>query len=350
MGQAIKTALVSYGMSGKVFHAPLLKANGRFEVVKVMQRSSESALEVFPKAQIVRTFDELINDANIELVLVNSPDDLHYEQTKAALVAGKHVVVEKPFVQSVRQGEELITLAKERNLTLTVFQNRRWDNVFLTVQKVLKENMLGRLVEFEARYNRYRTFVQESWKEERQRGTGILHNLGAHLIDQVVVLFGMPEGVNARLLALREGSDVDDYFDLRLIYSGLSVTLKAGYLVREETPSYMLHGVKGSFVKYGLDSQEEALKRGQAPTGDDWGADPEASWGWLNSDLHGIHFKGKIETIPGNYGLFYSNLFDVIRNNAKALVQPLEALNVIRLMEAAIQSNRDHTTVFLKRE
>jgi predicted dehydrogenase len=350
MGQAIKTALVSYGMSGKVFHAPLLKANQGFEVVKVMQRCSETALEVFPEAQIVGTFDELINDTDIELVIVNTPDDLHYEQTRAALEAGKHVVVEKPFVQSVRQGEELIALARERNLRLTVFQNRRWDNGFLTVQKVLKENMLGRLVEFEARYNRYRTFVQESWKEERQRGTGILHNLGAHLIDQALVLFGMPEGVNARLLALRDGSDVDDFFDLRLIYSGLSVTLKAGYLVREDTPSYMLHGVKGSFVKYGLDPQEEALKKGAWPAGEDWGADPEASWGWLNSDIHGIHIRGKVESIPGNYGLFYSNLYEVIRNDAKALVQPLEALNVIRIMEAAIQSNREHTTVFLKRE
>lgn len=347
MGQAIKTALVSYGMSGKVFHAPLLKANQGFEVVKVMQRSSDTALEIFPKARIVRTFDEMINDADIELIIVNTPDDLHYEQTRAALQAGKHVVVEKPFVQTVHQGEALIALAKEKNLTLTVFQNRRWDNGFLTVQKVLNENMLGRLVEFEARYNRYRTFVQDSWKEESQRGTGILHNLGAHLIDAALVLFGMPEGVNARLLALRDGSDVDDYFDLRMIYPGLSVTLKAGYLVREETPSYMLHGVKGSFVKYGLDPQEEALKKGQVPAGDDWGADTEASWGWLNSEVNGIHISGKVESIPGNYGLFYSNLYEVIRNQAKALVQPTEALNVIRIIAAAIQSHRDHTTVFL---
>ena len=293
MGQAIKTALVSYGMSGKVFHAPLLKAYGRFDVVKVMQRSSETALEIFPEASIVRTFDELINDAEIELVIVNTPDDLHYAQAKAALEAGKHVVVEKPFVQSVKQGEELIALAKAKNLTLTVFHNRRWDNSFLTVQKVLKENMLGRLVEFEARYNRYRTYIQESWKEEHQRGTGILHNLGAHLIDAALVLFGMPQGVNARLLALRDGSKVDDYFDLRLIYDGLSVTLKAGYLVREETPSYMLHGVKGSFLKYGLDPQEEALKKGEWPAGDDWGKDPEESWGWLNSEVNNFHFKGQ---------------------------------------------------------
>ncbi|GAO28684.1 probable oxidoreductase [Geofilum rubicundum JCM 15548] len=348
MGQAIKTALVSYGMSGKVFHAPLLKANGGFEVVKVMQRSTSTALEVFPDACIVQTFEELLNDAEIELVIVNTPDDLHYKQAKAALEAGKHVVVEKPFVQSVKQGEELIQLAKANNLTLTVFQNRRWDNSFLTVQKVLAENMLGRLVEFEARYNRYRTFVQESWKEERQRGTGILHNLGAHLIDQALLLFGMPQGVSARLLALRDGSDVDDHFDLRLIYAGLSVTLKAGYLVREDTPSYMLHGVKGSYVKYGLDPQEEALKKGMWPDGENWGTDPEELWGWLNSDVNNIHFKGKVETLPGNYGLFYSNLHEVIRKNAKVLVLPSEALNVVRIIEAAMQSNSDHCTVFLK--
>ncbi len=349
MGQAIKTALVSYGMSGKVFHAPLLKADGRFDVVRVMQRSSQTALEVFSEALIVRTFDELIQDEEIELIIVNTPDDLHYEQAKSALEAGKHVVVEKPFVQSVKQGEELIALAKAKNLTLTVFQNRRWDNGFLTVQKILKENMLGRLVEFEARYNRYRTFIQDSWKEEHQRGTSILHNLGAHLIDSALVLFGMPIGVDARLLALRDDSRVDDFFDLRLIYTGLSVTLKAGYLVREETPSYMLHGVKGSFIKYGLDPQEEALKKGQLPVGDSWGTDPEEAWGWLNSEVSNVHFKGQVETIPGNYGLFYSNLYEVIRHNAKALVQPSEALNVIRIIEAAIKSNKEHSTVFLNR-
>ncbi|HLW08026.1 MAG TPA: Gfo/Idh/MocA family oxidoreductase, partial [Marinilabiliaceae bacterium] len=236
----IQTALVSFGMSGQIFHAPLLKSHEGFEVNTVMQRSSESALSVFPRAKIVRTFEEIINNPNIQLVIVNTPDEFHYDQVKAALMAGKHVVVEKPFVLQVEQGMELIKLAKEKKLVLTVFQNRRWDNSFLTVQKVLKEKLVGRLVEFEARYNRYRTFIQDSWKEKSESGTGILHNLGAHMIDQALVLFGMPEGVDARLMANRDNSQVDDFFDLRLLYPNKSVTLKASYLVREEGPAYVL--------------------------------------------------------------------------------------------------------------
>ena len=343
----IQTALVSFGMSGQIFHAPLLKSHKGFKVSTVMQRSSESALSVFPEAKIVRTFEEIINDPDIRLVIVNTPDEFHYDQVKAALIAGKHVVVEKPFVLEVAHGMELIELAKKKKLVLTVFQNRRWDNSFLTVQKVLKEKLLGRLVEFEARYNRYRTFIQDSWKEKSESGTGILHNLGAHMIDQTLVLFGMPDGVDARLMANRDHSKIDDFFDLRLFYPNFSVTLKASYLVREEGPAYVLHGVNGSFVKYGLDPQEDALKSGGVPNELNWGEDPESLWGILNSDINGIHFKGKVETIPGNYGLFYTNLYDVLANNATLLVKAEEALNVIRIIEAALKSSKEQRMVVL---
>lgn len=347
MTPPIQTALVSFGMSGQIFHAPLLKSHKGFEVSTVMQRSSKSALSVFPQAKIVRTFEEIIKDPTIELVIVNTPDKFHYEQVKAALIAGKHVVVEKPFVLKVEHGLELIELAKKKNLLLTVFQNRRWDNSFLTVQKIIQEKMVGRLVEFEARYNRYRTFIQDSWKEKSDSGTGILHNLGAHVIDQALVLFGMPEGIDARLMANRDDSQVDDFFDLRLLYPNKSVTLKASYLVREEGPAYVLHGVNGSFIKYGLDPQEEALKGGGVPGDIHWGEDPEPLWGLLNSDVNGVHFRGKIETIPGNYGLFYNNLYDAIRNKTELFVKAEEALNVIRIIEAALLSSQEQRVIVL---
>lgn len=347
MNLPIQTALVSFGMSGQIFHAPLLKSHKGFKVCSVMQRRSKSALALFPDAKIVTSLDDIIHDENVELVIVNTPDELHYTQAKVALMAGKHVVVEKPFVLNVEQGAELIELAKKKGKILTVFQNRRWDNSFLTVQKVIRENLVGRLVEFEARYNRYRTFIQDSWKEKRESGSGILQNLGAHIIDQALVLFGMPQGVDARLMANRDNSQVDDFFDLRLFYPHLSVTLKASYLVREEGPAYVLHGVNGSFVKYGLDPQEEALKRGEEPNSHGWGEDPESLWGLLNSNINGVHFRGNIETIAGDYSLFYSNLHDAIRNNAQLFVTADEALNVIRVIGAALISSEEKRMVNL---
>jgi len=347
MAQKIKTALISFGMSGRVFHGPLLKMHPGFEVVKVMQRSSNSALSLFPGAAIVRQLEAILNDPTIELVIVNAPDDLHYEQTKAVLLAGKHAVVEKPFVQKSQLGEELIQLASKKGLLLTVFQNRRWDNSFLTVQKILKQKMIGRLVEYEANYSRYRTGVKDSWKEQKSRGAGILYNLGSHLIDQALVLFGLPQAVDARLMILRSGSEVDDFFDLRLLYADKSVRLKASYLVREEGPTYVLHGERGSFIKYGLDPQEAALNAGHLPNEVGWGRDPESLWGLLNSDIQGLHFKGAIESIPGNYSLFYDNLYNVIRHGETPAVAASEALNVIRVIEAALVSQQTQRCVSL---
>ncbi|TCO09134.1 Gfo/Idh/MocA family oxidoreductase [Natronoflexus pectinivorans] len=339
MSNPIITAIASYGMSGQVFHGPLLKINSGFRVKSIMQRSSNSALSVFPNAKIVRSFNDIINDKEIELVVVNTPDHLHFEQAKMALNAGKHVVVEKPFVQTTEQGEELIELAQKQGVLLSVFQNRRWDNSFLTVKRVLDEGLIGRLVEYEARYNRYRTYIQDSWKEDGNLGTGILQNLGSHLIDQALVLFGKPESVSGNLHAMRDGSKVHDFFDLRLNYSGVSVTLKASYLVREEMPAYMLHGVNGSFIKYGLDPQEEALKNGHLPNEPAWGTDPQNLWGLLNSDVSGLHFRGNIETVAGNYSAYYDNLHQSIRFGSESAVKPQESLEGIRIIEEVLRMN-----------
>lgn len=344
--QSIPTALLSYGMSGEIFHAPLLETHEGFELKKIWQRNSTSAKQRYPNVEVVRTLDEILNDKTIELIVVNTPNETHLDFATQALEAGKHVVVEKPFTPSVREAEQLILLAKKNNRILTVFQNRRWDGGFRTIQKVIEWGMIGKLVEYEVHYDRFRNFVTpNTWKEEPGPGSGILYNLGSHILDQVVLMFGMPKAVSAVVGIQRPEGKVEDFYDLRLSYQDINVIVKSSYLVREQGPQFIAHGVNGSFVKYGIDPQEEALKHGQIPGTPGWGTDPENLWGKLNTEINGLHFEGKIETLPGNYLAFYENVFAAIRHGQDLLVKPEQALQVIQLIEAAIQSSQERRVV-----
>ena len=217
MIKIIKVGLASFGMSGLVFHGPLLKANEGFIVRKVLERTKRLSEEMFPDSEIVRDYTQILEDPEIDLVVVNTPDKLHYSMTKQALEARKHVVVEKPFTISVEEGKELIELSKRNDRILTVFQNRRWDSDFLTVQKIVNEGWLGRIVEFEIHFDRYKDSIQENtWKEDPETGTDVLYNLGSHLIDQALVLFGFPQSVFADLKKVRKGSRVVDYFHIHM--------------------------------------------------------------------------------------------------------------------------------------
>jgi predicted dehydrogenase len=337
----IHVGLASFGMSGKVFHAPILAHHPGFELSKVVERKKNEAKDIYPDIVSVRSFKDLLDDENIELIVVNTPDPTHFELAHKAIESGKHVVVEKPFTQTIGQGEDLLNFANRMKVMLSVFQNRRWDGDFLTVRKIVENQWLGRLVEFESNFMRYRNYIQpDTWKESLMQGIGITYNLGSHMIDQAVVLFGMPEAVWADIDGLRSGSEIDDYYHIRLIYPNIKVTLKASYLVREEGPRYTLHGVSGSFLKYGIDPQEEMLKRGGNPSAPGWGKEPEQQWGILNTDVNGVHFRGKVETVAGNYAAYYDNIYDVIRNNGKPEVSAAEALNVIYLIESVMESSR----------
>lgn len=347
MIKPISCALASFGMSGYVFHGPLLQVNPHFEVKKILERNHTRSKKYFTDVEIVTSYEQLLNDPDIELVVVNTPDPLHYQMTRDALMAGKHVVVEKPFVQHVDQGLELIELAKKQKKTLTVFQNRRWDGDFMTVRKIIESNLLGRLVEFESHFDRFRNFIQDSWKEDAAFGTGTTYNLGSHMIDQAVVLFGKPEYVQADIRIARTNGKVDDSYDIRLGYPSIKVTLKGSYLVREAGPRYILHGTEGSFLKWGLDPQEDDLKAGKKPDSNAWGTEPSALWGTLNTNVNGLHTQGKIETLAGNYNLFYNQLFDCIRNNSEVPVNASESLLGILIIEAAYQSSRDKSTIYL---
>lgn len=348
MNTPIKTAIASFGMSGQVFHGPSLKINPAFQVVQILERSKNLSAKIFPKAEIVRSYDVILNNAEIELIIVNTPDVLHYEMAKKAILAGKHVVLEKPITQKSNEAEELITLAKEKGVLLTVYQNRRWDGDFRTVKKVVKDAKFGRLVEFESHFDRYRTFIApDTWKEEGDEYAGVLYNLGSHMADQAYVLFGMPKAVTAHLRILRNGGVVTDYYDIRLQYEGFAALLKCSYLVKEEGPRYTIHGEYGSFFKSGIDPQEEMLKAGHLPNEENWGAELPEEWGTLFYVENEETVEELIETIPGDYTVFYDNLADAIRNEAELLVKPEETLDVLNILEACLQSNFEGRTINL---
>ena len=337
----IQVGLASFGMSGMVFHAPILTHHPGFAITKIVERSKNEVKNIYPDIESVRSFDDLLDDDNIELIVVNTPDHTHFEYAHRALDAGKHVVVEKPFTRTIGQGEDLLNLAARKNRMLSIFQNRRWDGDFLTVRKIIDNEWLGRLVEFESNYMRYRNYIQpNTWKESALKGIGITYNLGSHMIDQAVTLFGIPDAVCADIDGMRSGSEIDDYYHIKLFYPEIKVVLKASYLVREEGARYTLHGTNGSFLKYGIDPQEEMLKRGGNPSMPDWGKEPEEYWGVLNTEINGLHIRGRVETVAGNYAAYYDNIYDVIRNRAELEVSPEQALNVIHLIEAAMESSR----------
>jgi predicted dehydrogenase len=347
MEKPVQTALASFGMSGKVFHGPLLKVNSQFRVTKVMERSGNLSAGLFPEAMIVRDFGTLLGDPEVELVIVNTPDPMHYEMAKMALLAGKHVVVEKPFTLRSSEADELIALASGSGLLLTVYQNRRWDGDFLTVKEVLKSGILGRIVEFESHFDRFRPDLNfSSWKEHGDEYTGVLYNLGSHMADQALQLFGVPEAVTSHLRIVRPGGKAVDYYDIRLHYSSFSVLLKCSYLVREQGPRYIVHGTRGSFLKWGIDPQEELLKNGSLPTGNSWGIEKENDWGILHISIGNEELRGRVVTLPGNYPAFYENLYGAIRHGLPLAVHPSEARDVIRLLEICLESNREKRTIY----
>lgn len=340
----IGVGLASYGMSGEVFHAPLLSVNPGFEIISILERTRSLSRERYPEAKIIRNYHELLNDDLIELVVVNTPDRFHYEMAREALEAGKHVVLEKPFVMNSRDGDELIRLANDQNRLLSVFQNRRWDGDFLTVREILDKGLLGRLVEYEAHFDRYRNFIQENtWKEDPGSGSGTLFNLGSHLIDQALVLFGTPEHINADIRIQRTGGKIDDAFTLWLGYRDVKVTIKASYLVREPGPRYLLHGTEGSFLKHGIDPQEEALKKGKLPGSSGWGEEARKDWGRLNTEIGA--FNGPYKTLPGDYTAYYRNLYETLSGKAELSVTAAQANLVIKIIEDAIKSSQSGNRV-----
>jgi predicted dehydrogenase len=346
----IRTGIIGFGPGGNTFHAPVIDTTEGYRISKIRARKDSEvnlAKQRYPHAAITDNADDIINDPDIDLVVIATPNDSHHSLTKQALLANKNVVVDKPFTITTADADDLIKIAKQQNKILSVHHNRRYDSDFKTIQKLLKANLLGRLVEFESHYDRFRNYLRPGqWREKDIPGAGILYDLGAHLIDQPLVLFGFPGAITADVRAQREGTKATDNFEVIMHYPNLKVTLKAGMLVSQQLPRYILLGDKGSFVKYGLDVQEAALKAGLTPhTKSDWGIEPESVWGNLVTEINGINFSGKIQSEVGDYRGFYANVRDAILNNTPLDVTAEHARNIIRVIELAMQSSNERRTI-----
>jgi len=344
----INTALCSFGMSGYVFHAPFIEVHPAFNLYGVWERTKNNAQAKYPKIKTFRTLEEMLGDPNIELVVVNTPSVTHYDFTKQAIISGKNVIVEKPFTATVKQAEELIQLAKEKNVALSVYHNRRYDSDFKTVKKILDEGWLGNIVEAEIHYDRYDPGLSyKLHKEVPTAAVGSIYDLGSHLIDQALVLFGMPKALFADLDTFRPNSKVGDYFDVKLFYSTHRVILKSSYYVREKMPGNIIHGTKGSFIKSKADIQEAELQAGKIPGSKDWGAEPDKEKGLLHTERDGKIIREHLPTLNGDYMEYYEGIYRALRNNAPVPVTGEEGKNVIKIIEAALESNRDKKVIQL---
>jgi len=339
MAKKIGTGIIGYGLSGKVFHAPFIFKHPGFELKSVVERKTGASLEKYPSIRLVMDYRELLADNELELIVVGTPNILHFQMVEEILESGKHVVVEKPFTPTSVQADELIKISEKFDRKIFVFHNRRWDGDFLTIKKILDQELLGDVLEFEAHFDRFTPELDSTqWRDRPGPGSGILFDLGPHLIDQAIQLFGYPGALSADIKSQREKSLVDDYFEIDLYYDHMKATLKAGMFVKEPGPRYTIHGTRGSFIKYGIDPQEDMLKTGKMPEGANWGKEDPAFWGYLNTTTAEGPFAGTVETEPGNYHGFYDNVYDVLVNGAGQMVKPEEARNVIRIIELAFES------------
>ncbi len=338
--RTLNVAIIGYGLSGRIFHGAILNGLKGYTVSKVVTRSPEKAslaIDDLPDVAIESTPDSVFGDPAIDLVVICSPNTSHFELASKALRSGKHVVVEKPFVVTSAEGQKLIEMANKSNCLLSVYHNRRYDGDFRTVQRLIKEKKLGRLVELESHFDRFRnTFKKNAWREEDLPGSGVLFDLGSHLIDQSIALFGMPEFIYADIRHQREGA-ADDNFELILDYPGLKVTLKSGSLVAAPLPRFTLLGTQGAYIKYGLDVQEDALRKGHRPVQDIyWGVEPESQWGTLYME----NGDERLTTDAGDYRDYYMDLHVAIISGQAPPVTAEDGLNTIRIIEYALESAR----------
>ena len=340
----VKVGLIGFGLAGQAFHAPVIRGVAGMELACILERRGSEAKERYPDVRVARSLIELLADETIQLCVIATPNDSHFELARACLLAGRDVVVDKPLTPTLTEAQELVRLAAERGRLLTVYQDRRWDGDFQTVRKIVKSGVLGTIVEYEARFDRFRLEPKaNAWREKGDfPGAGVLFDLGPHLIDQALVLFGEPQSIWASAFCQRATSQVDDSFDVCMEYTGLRAMLRARIIVPTPGPHLLIHGTKGSFVKYGMDPQEARLRGQNAPDGidwgPDWGEDPEALWGTLS--LVG-QASVKVKTERGDYRGFYANVWDAIEKEAQLDVTPEQALRVMRALLLAHKSSRE---------
>ncbi len=346
MAQTIHGGVIGFGLGGRIFHAPFLHAIDGLELTAILQRQGDAAAQAYPHVRIVRSMQELLAQKDLDLIVISTPPATHFDLARQALEADKHVVLDKPFVATSKEARQLIELARARKRVLSVYQNRRWDGDFLTLKKLLASGELGRVVSMETRFERYRPAVRANgWQEQDVPGNGLVHDIGAHLADQALVLFGTPESVCADVRYDREGTVVNDGFAIHLRYPRLRVSMYATLIACAPGPRYVLHGTNGSYVKYGLDPQEDALKGGATLGGPHWGEEAESAWGKLTTMQDGVAKERPWPTLPGDYRRYYENVRDAILGRAPLAVPAEQGWRTIRLLERAIESSQQKRAI-----
>lgn len=339
----IRTALVGYGSVSESMHAPLITVCPDLELTAVVERHAARSKEKYPQVTVYKSLEELLEADAADLIVIVTPNELHFSQAKMAMEKGKHVVVDKPVTIHAAEARQLKALALINGVVLSVFQNRRWDGDIQTIKRLLAEGDLGRLVHFESHFDRFRPQLADNWREKDVPGNGITYDLGTHLIDQAVMLFGRPLWVYAEILKQRENAIADDFFDITLMYSGHKVRLTASVMSNAPMPKFLLLGEKGSYIKYGLDVQEKGFKAGEIPEGDRWGLEPAENWG----KLHLANVSIPYETERGDYRPFYQNIAEVILGQDTLAVTIDEAIEVLEIIEAAFLSHQEGKRIYL---
>ena len=339
MSRPLNVALVGYGQAGKVFHAPLLAHTPGLRLHTVVSGDAGKVRADFADVRVVADPQAAFDDAAIDLVVIAAPNAMHAPLAIAALRAGRHVVVDKPFAPSLEEARQVVAAARDAGRIASVFQNRRWDGDFLTLRRLVEDGALGEVAELHSHFDRFRPQVPDRWRERAGPGTGLWFDLGPHLVDQALQLFGMPLSVQADIALQREGAVVDDFFHVLLRYPRLRVALHAGALVPAHGLRFAAHGTGGSFVKHGLDPQEAALKAGIAPGSPGWGHDPLA--GTLTRVGEGGRTTTPVDGLPGDYRGYYAALREAIHGRGKPPVTAAQALDVMRVLEAGHASARE---------
>jgi len=342
----IDVGLVGYGFAGRVFHAPIISAVLGLRLRAILQRSGDDAGLRYPEARVVKSMDELLAIDDIKLVVIATPNVSHYPLSRQCLLAGRDVVVDKPFTTTYAEAAELVALARQRGRLLTVYQNLRSNGDFRTIRGLVESGRLGRFSLYEAHFDRYRLQIRPgAWRERAEPGSGVFFDLGVHLIDQAMVLFGLPEAITADIRMERDGAVVDDAFDVTLHYPRSRALLRASMIALAPDLRYIVRGESGAFVKYGIDPQEEALKRGEVPGDDTWGREEREKWGTPYTQAG----AEPVPTIPGDYRLFYANVRDGILDKAAVDVTHKQMLNLMNVLELARESSDRRCTLAFPR-
>jgi scyllo-inositol 2-dehydrogenase (NADP+) len=343
----IEVGLIGFGLAGRAFHAPVIRAVPGLHLAAILQRSGNEAAEKYPDVRIVRTLDDLLAMKEIQLIVIATPNDTHYPLARQCLAAGRDVVVDKPFTTTLEEARSLVGLAKSAGRLLTVYQNRRFDGDFQALRQIVAAGTLGRIVRFETSYDRYRPQLKPgAWRESQRPGSGILFDIAPHLIDHALVLFGLPEAVAADVRIERENAIADDAFDITLHYpNSLRAVLRSSILAAAPRARFVVLGTQGSFVKQSFDPQEMNLRRGDIPADTAWGAEPEENWGVLTIPVRDAFEHRRIPSASCDYRDYYANVRDANLGLAKLTVTPEWALDVMRLLELARASSHERRTI-----